>query len=337
MTLSNARNSSVDIARCLGIVLVVLGHNQLVLRGGDSGLLFRTIFSFHVPLFFFLSGLFVKPGQGWARFVAGKADALLKPYLVVLLAWGLFLGATRLRQGSFSAAWLADYGQGLLYGVGASIAWTPLWFLPCLFLVCVLSYPLIRQPLPPWFGLLATAALWVLGVALLGRGVALPWSLDLVPLCATFFMAGHGLRSRVVGMRWRPAWALLAGAGFLGLNWGSNWVVDLNERVYEAPLVSTLRALLGIFVCLQIAVLLAASPHLARGLAFVGTGSLFILLFHGECQGRIGHFVERVTGEPLLACALGFAAGVVLPLLFLQVVLRQPLLALLLLPRRTGR
>ncbi|MEO7862090.1 MAG: acyltransferase family protein [Nitrospirales bacterium] len=52
------RNKTVDIAKGLGILLVVFGHNWIVLH--EKGELFRVIFSFHVPLFFFLSGIFFK-------------------------------------------------------------------------------------------------------------------------------------------------------------------------------------------------------------------------------------------------------------------------------------
>lgn len=45
------RNETVDIAKGLGIVLVILGH----LVVGD-GLVSKWIFSFHMPLFYFLSG-----------------------------------------------------------------------------------------------------------------------------------------------------------------------------------------------------------------------------------------------------------------------------------------
>jgi fucose 4-O-acetylase-like acetyltransferase len=46
------RNATIDIARGIGIILVVLGHNWLVLE--DKGELFRVIYSFHLPRLFFV-------------------------------------------------------------------------------------------------------------------------------------------------------------------------------------------------------------------------------------------------------------------------------------------
>ena len=48
----------IDIARGIGILLVVMGHNDFSLI---SPFLFKLIYSFHMPLFFFMSGIFFKP------------------------------------------------------------------------------------------------------------------------------------------------------------------------------------------------------------------------------------------------------------------------------------
>lgn len=46
-----------DIARGMAIILVVLGHSiQSNIMDMDSSLVFRIIYSFHMPLFMFISG-----------------------------------------------------------------------------------------------------------------------------------------------------------------------------------------------------------------------------------------------------------------------------------------
>ena len=50
------RYEHVDIARGIAILLVVMGHSC----SSTSGDLNRMILGFHMPLFFFLSGLFAK-------------------------------------------------------------------------------------------------------------------------------------------------------------------------------------------------------------------------------------------------------------------------------------
>src|SRR3989344_7463888 len=65
-------------AKGYGIILVVVGHIATVDR------LVHDIFLFHMPLFFFLSGLTFRSFSGVAA-TLGKARALLLPYVAFAL------------------------------------------------------------------------------------------------------------------------------------------------------------------------------------------------------------------------------------------------------------
>ncbi|HDY8515303.1 TPA: acyltransferase family protein, partial [Klebsiella pneumoniae] len=82
----------VDYAKALGIILVVAGH---VNRGLYSSGIYiskqfytlfdSVIYTFHMPLFFFLSGLFfVKSigGKGKRAFLINKFDTIFYPYVL---------------------------------------------------------------------------------------------------------------------------------------------------------------------------------------------------------------------------------------------------------------
>lgn len=67
----------IDALKGIGIMLVVLGHHSL------PAALDTYIFSFHMPLFFFISGFlfdFGKYSKSGANFVKGKFRSLLLPY-----------------------------------------------------------------------------------------------------------------------------------------------------------------------------------------------------------------------------------------------------------------
>ncbi|MBR1931112.1 MAG: acyltransferase [Lachnospiraceae bacterium] len=68
----------VDIARGIAICCIVLGH----LGVGEIN---RIVFTFHVPLFFFLSGFFMNNKYAFREFVRRKARNLLVPYFVTCL------------------------------------------------------------------------------------------------------------------------------------------------------------------------------------------------------------------------------------------------------------
>ena len=80
-----ARNENMDIARSLGIILVVVGH-IIQMNCGDfsNNMVFQVIYSFHMPLFFFISGYVTyktdwNPKYDW---ILKKFVSLVIPYLV---------------------------------------------------------------------------------------------------------------------------------------------------------------------------------------------------------------------------------------------------------------
>ena len=69
------RNQSIDIAKAVGIILMVVGHfNGLPLWFE------KWIFSFHMPLFFILSGYLFKP-KTEIQVIKGGIKSLVWPYI----------------------------------------------------------------------------------------------------------------------------------------------------------------------------------------------------------------------------------------------------------------
>ena len=54
--MDNRRNQALDVAKGIGIMLVIAGH---LFRIGGTAI--TVIFTFHMPLFFILSGILYKP------------------------------------------------------------------------------------------------------------------------------------------------------------------------------------------------------------------------------------------------------------------------------------
>lgn len=87
--MDNNRDKTLDIARGFAIVLVVVGHIiQYNLIGNSSSLVFKVIYSFHMPLFFLLSGYVstfsrkVEDIKGVWNFIYKKTLQLYIPYLI---------------------------------------------------------------------------------------------------------------------------------------------------------------------------------------------------------------------------------------------------------------
>ena len=131
----SGRDLWVDYAKGIGIVLVVYGH---VARGVHSAglpidekpfrLVDSVIYSFHMPLLFFLSGLFFVVSlhrQGAGGLLAGKLRTVALPYLV----WSILQGLVEVL--------LSQYTNGHVTLVEVfSLLWQPraqFWFLYVLF------------------------------------------------------------------------------------------------------------------------------------------------------------------------------------------------------------
>src|SRR5574338_650499 len=77
-----SRVGYVDIAKGIGIILVVMGHNDFALI---SPFAHKFIYSFHMPMFFFMSGMFFKPDLPFWNFVRQRVKKVLIPFFVTIL------------------------------------------------------------------------------------------------------------------------------------------------------------------------------------------------------------------------------------------------------------
>ena len=123
----------IDCVRNIGMWLVVLGHSFC------SEDLKQYIYSFHMPLFFFLSGIFWRE-ENYIRFVSHKFKTLIIPYLVFnILVYGLYLlGIIHLF--SSDVIWYEPL-LSIVFGYGALCCHAS-WFLVCLFIVENIYYGL---------------------------------------------------------------------------------------------------------------------------------------------------------------------------------------------------
>lgn len=133
-----------DNLKAIGIFLVIFGH---ILP--DSHLK-QYIYSFHVPLFFFVSGyLFDRTKYTFKQFFKKKLGTLIVPYLTfavfsflfwLIIVRNLSIGGKALVINPLKPL------IGIIYGIGSEGWRSPmnvaLWFLPCLFIVEVMFYPI---------------------------------------------------------------------------------------------------------------------------------------------------------------------------------------------------
>ena len=130
----------IDIAKAIAIFFIVLGH-QL-----PSGPLCGYLYSFHVPLFFFLSGLTFNTAKEPKKFFREKAKRILIPYFIFSSISIVFYIITNyfFKKSGLS---LTQCLLGMIIGTRSTglMLWNnPLWFLPCLFVLLSVAYIINR-------------------------------------------------------------------------------------------------------------------------------------------------------------------------------------------------
>ncbi len=323
-----------DIAKGIGILLVVLGHNDFEVI---SLFVQRLIYSFHMPLFFFLSGYFLNTAVPFFDFFKKRFNSLLKPFLFTIFL--IYFTSVSFEKMGFNTAIQRTVKS--LYGSGYYLDWVQLWFLPHLFAVSLYAFLFItlvsrlRNRWLVWGILLATLAIalpflsafYPFPVSILGKDYelwGLPFSLDLVLVTGFFFILGHEVRQVTTEKTFDNRLILATTGGIvLLLNILFPYEIDFNIRLYELFLVNTTEAILGILFVLALARQIELrTSRLASFLKYLGNISLIILLFHVPMQAFWAQKVENVTGNFPLGILVGFIMGVIGPVLIYEIFIR---------------
>lgn len=184
----------IDICRGIGIILVLYGH--LFVSDKNNYL----IFAFHMPLFFFISGLVFKPSSQPLREVSVKyfKQLLIPYYIFAILTYGFALISQT--AGDVSLGGIAYQIFGIVYAngnngmLGYNVV---LWFLPCLF-ITKLTFAAITKKVSRTKLLLCLLGLSAVSGYLISVFVPwlkLPFSFEIALTCLTFFGAGYVVRT----------------------------------------------------------------------------------------------------------------------------------------------
>ena len=200
---SHCRDRAIDAAKGCGILLVIFGHVCHLHP------YWSIIYSFHMPLFFFIAGMNFYPEKypDAASLLQKKLRAMIIPYLFFCflgvaysLFWRLFSGvsgreiADYLLQLPYAIVWMPYSHYSQLFN-------TPLWFVPCLVLLEVMFYFLNRIRKEPVFWI-AVCCITVLGW-LMERPESpvdftfLPWNFSTACFALFIFAVGNRVRGIV--------------------------------------------------------------------------------------------------------------------------------------------
>lgn len=307
----------VDYAKGIGIFLVVVGH---LLRGLINSSILQNssvwefvdnwIYAFHMPLFFFISGLFVQRSlcKPFTNFVMDKLYAIAYPYFVwSTIQTTLQSSASSYTNNtlSFTDIWKIVYEPQMQF-----------WFLYTLFIILLIYGVFYKLKVSPAVLLGMSVGVYYLHVLDVSFG---PWGvLYLARRYALYFALGvvigsYDLISANAQINPLILWLITLG-GYLAVGIAVN--LKLTENITTIPLV----AVVGIFASVVLANILAnlkVLPFLSRW----GILSLEIFVAHSIFASVFRVVLQQAFGltEPITHLILGIVISIYGPIALSQV------------------
>ena len=269
----------INISRFFAILLVVFGHTSTF----DP--IVNAVYSFHVPLFFILSGILFTPNKSFIEFTKKKFYRLIIPYFIIYVITLLFyiLFESRYRDTYVNPQILRLLplitGSNQLGLMGHNV---PLWFLPSLFtceVICNFIVIIFNNKIKSFIAILEIT---IIGYILSTLQVwYLPWGFSQAIVMILFYYTGFLIKPYLKYLKRNNIFIISL---ILSIILFYLLVIDIERydvakgifpEFYKYIIISTL----GAFLIIALSVLINKNSVIEK----IGMGdiTLFILGFHG--------------------------------------------------------
>ena len=196
----------IDMAKGWGTILVILGHLWLT-----PSFLNIWLYSFHMPLFFFLSGVTYNREKytSLKELIKEKSKTLLVPYAVlsvIMFAWNVMLGVFRLviENQAFDYAMIYNTVIGFFVNIRTTKYGGLSWFITCIYVTFIIMYLLLKvskynAKIAFFISLLVLTAGYVYATFV---DIKLPWGIDAAFVSVFFMLCGFLLKNNLIGSNW---------------------------------------------------------------------------------------------------------------------------------------
>lgn len=262
----------VDVAKTMGIFLVIAGHTS-----GNTAVN-TIVYSFHMPLFFFLSGYTYKVNtKSPFDKIRRCAKNYLIPYMIASVLTIIFIGVIgttyyNMRSGiEFNNVLdnIVVMTKDTLLGYGIGM----LWFLNVMFL-SKLVMEFVAEYIAHYNLYLPILVLLFCGSLLMTQINVLPWNLDILPIALFYIVLGFtfnkkGIKFNIfLGFLMLLVWGILVSRG-ISLN--------INERWYNG--LSIANSVMAIYFFLSF-ISFITSKRKPMFMVNIGKNSLYLYIIH---------------------------------------------------------
>jgi len=299
------RISWIDTARGIGIIFVIYAHGYHVLGKDNSAYLF---YAFHIPFFFFLSGVVFKHYDRFLTIVKKSFKSLLVPYFIFALlmyaAWLFHLSHTS----NFDHREAVRQFLGIFYGNtndGLLVFNDVLWFLPTLFATKLLFALVMRLSKKTRNIFLALFLFSVYGYlfSIFASTIKLPFGVEIAYSAVVFYGAGFlwNRSERAKALITHHTYLLfplllLVGSVLATIDFRlSGYIIDMREDHLHNYFFFYIDAFLGIFAWIAFSMLIKRNALLET----VGKNSLILFAWHPIVFIYITQVFNRFLSSPV--------------------------------------
>lgn len=273
---SHKRDLTIDVAKGIGIFLVVLAHTI------KNEFVHNVIYMFHMPLFFLLAGMTLKYSlkNDTKDFLIKKIKKVIVPYLffciVTFLYWAII---ERKIRGQMDISVVGNFINIFLFRINGDLYSynIAMWFLPCLFISELLVYYLMKRVKSNKFRFMVSLIIFVLGYVMAINKVYLVFAIETAFIAQFFIFVGYyfstvknkvNILAKVIAIILSICTVIISllldnNIAMLGHNYGNIFIFVTS-------------AIGGSYVVYELSSLIKNS----KVLQFIGLNSLIILGFH---------------------------------------------------------
>ena len=297
-----------DVAKGIGMFLVILGHCQM----GRIGAVHSLIYSFHMPLFFFISGICFSNKYTFSS-----------------------LAVKRFKQMILPTIYFSVISTLLVDGLGLHVEWWDwskhfpfaLWFLPVLYFT-ELSAWVICNRITSRFCLVLFLFILIFTPHLLEKfSIELPYSIATIPIATFFSLIGYYLKKYVLKIN-KHLWMLtilLAIFTVIVVRYG-HVSIELASAHISPIAVSELAAFCGLSSCLCFSKGMingGGNQRIIQILILFGQNSLCLMLVHQLVMVLLDNYVEACIGNRHIYMMIQFFCTISISLLLANLIKKK--------------
>lgn len=301
-TQSNNRIIWIDIAKGIGILAMLIGHNVSFLE--------PFIYSFHMPLFFILAGFTIKAVEK-EHFLDQLYKDIKRLVLPCLIAGIIVLiGNCLIKNYSFIleakvmvVSWIWGNHWGTFFGRSfPSIG--RIWFLLALFWTRWF-YRFLLRFVKEKIRLPLLIILSFFSMLMGSKGLVLPHSFDMIFICALFTEIGHRIKHYDLS---KVKWWIMAISAlvWITLSCFANIWIDMNHRKYPGYYLCIVVAMLGCFIVFKFSQTIEKHTKVfSEFLSFWGRNSIILLVIQSIAPYFfIGQTTFQIVLDMIVECLL---------------------------------